>query len=79
MIEDIKNLKVGDYVILTHKTPPKHRDLYSSSIVNFRAVVTHIPENANFVYGRFVSGNFPTKIKQKSVNWKHTNNPALNS
>lgn len=71
---DIKTLKVGDVVILKHSTPPKHRDMYSSSIINNYAIVTHIPENSTFIYGRFVVGHSPTKIKPESINWEYTNN-----
>ncbi len=70
---DIKELNVGDVVILTYSTPPKYRDMYSSSIINNYAVITHIPENATFLYGRFVVGHSPTKIKPESINWEYTN------
>ena len=69
---NIKSLKVGDFVVLKHSTPPKHYDMYSSSIINNYAIVTSIPKNTNFVYGRFCVGHSPTKIKEKSISWNST-------
>lgn len=69
---NVRNLTVGTVVVLQRLTPPKHRDMLSASIINAYAVVTHIPDNSDFVYGRFVIGNSQTKIKNGDVNWVET-------
>lgn len=69
---NIKDLNIGDVVVLNYKNPSKDRDMDSSSILNNYVVINHIPENSTFVYGRFVNGHSITKIKPESINWDRT-------
>lgn len=62
--EDYSNLNVGDLVILSHTTTNWNKRLDFS---DYLAIITSKPMGAKFLYGRFINGNSPTKIKPESI------------